>query len=112
MYRLRFLRCSVSCISYLTGLSPSKDDKKCTKYENCKETIFNVCIKCENGYYLNKKEEKCILQTEDLMHCKEVMDGKTCNICEDDFFFDEEKKCIDTNYCQASDEFGICEKCL
>ena len=91
---------------YLTS-----EDKQCTKTQNCKESIFNTCTKCDIGYYLDKKEEKCILQSGDLLHCKEVLDGKNCNICDDDFYFSEDKKCVNTNYCKKVGELGICESC-
>jgi len=35
--------------------------------ENCKESIFGNCITCITGYYYNKKIDKCIEKTDNLI---------------------------------------------
>ena len=105
-------RWDATCEKCKEGYFLSSEDKKCTKTENCKEVIFDKCIKCDLGYYLDIKEEKCFRQSGDLFHCKEVIDGKNCINCDDDFYFDEEKKCSNSNYCLKSGELGICETCI
>ena len=100
-----------TCEKCKEGFYLTSEDKKCTKTENCKESLFDTCTKCDVGYYLNKKEEKCFPQKDDLLHCKEVINGEECYICDDNYFFDEENKCVDTNYCKRSGEFHQCENC-
>ena len=86
-------------------------DKKCISTENCYESIFDVCIKCNKYYYLDKKESKCKVKTDIFDHCKETMDGKTCDICDDGYYFDDDKNCIDVNFCSKGKNGFICEKC-
>ena len=87
-------------------------DKKCTKTENCKESIYGKCIECTKGFYLDKKEEKCKQQNGKLSYCKESIDNKNCNICENNYFFDEEDKCVSTKFCKKGDSSGKCIECI
>lgn len=43
-------------------------------------------------------------------HCLESIDDKTCNICNKDYYFDENGKCIAINNCLRDINF-ICEEC-
>ena len=36
-------------------------DRKCSRTEYCSESIFRTCTSCNYLYYLNKKENKCLL---------------------------------------------------
>ena len=87
-------------------------DKKCTKIENCKESIYEKCIECNKGFYLDKKEEKCKQQVGKLSYCKESIDNKNCNICENNYFFDEEDNCVLTKFCKKGDSSGKCIECI
>jgi len=87
-------------------------DKKCTKVENCYQSTFDICTKCNNGYYLNKKENKCLFQDEIFGNCLQTLDGKTCDVCEEDFYFNEENKCNAINFCSKSKNNYSCEKCI
>lgn len=58
-----------------------------------------------------KKEEKCKNQTETFDYCLESIDGKTCDKCEDNYYLDENKKCIAVNNCLKSRNLYQCEKC-
>ena len=51
---------------------------------------------------INKKDEKCLLQDNQLYHCQETIDGKNCDKCIDEYFLNEELKCINTNYCKKA----------
>ena len=86
-------------------------DKKCTKTENCSESNYDLCSKCISGYYLDKKKEKCIKQEKEFLHCKLTLDSKKCEECDDDYFFDEEKKCTNTKFCLKS-ENNKCNECI
>lgn len=106
-------------IDYLKGRCEScdenyfltKGDKTCTKTEFCYETIFGNCILCIEGFYLNKKEEKCYYKTDTIFtFCQKTLDGKYCDICDDGFYFDENRNCVDSNFCSESLN-AYCKKC-
>ena len=99
------------CIECEEGFFKNYGDSKCSKTEYCYESIFGVCIKCSDYYYLNKIEDKCIEQNGFFQHCKETLDGKTCNLCEENYYFDENGKCIWTNYCAEEGIYGKCKRC-
>ena len=106
-------------IDYLNGKCESCDenyyfnegDKLCSKIENCYESIFGICILCNKGFYLNIKDGKCINKTEtNFTFCKQTLDGKNCDICDDGYYFDENDNCVNSNFCSESSD-GICKKC-
>ena len=41
------------------GYFLGEGEKQCSPTHFCSESVFGVCIKCNFGYYLNKKEAKC-----------------------------------------------------
>ena len=89
----------------------SEDDKKCTKIENCGETIFGNCISCKKGFYLDKNEEKCFNKTNTkFSFCKETLFGQ-CDKCDDGLYFDENGNCTSSNFCSESFD-GKCKKCI
>ena len=89
-----------------------KGDNKCIKTENCYESSFGTCKKCINGFYLDKKEEKCKKQNGIFENCQQTIDSNTCNICDDNYFLDQEGKCGKSNFCAKFGNDGICEKCV
>ena len=89
----------------------NKGDKKCSNIENCYESSYGKCKKCNSGYYLNKKDEKCLLQDNQLYYCQETIDGQNCDKCDTDYYLDKEGKCVSTNYCSKSENFK-CVECL
>ena len=93
------------------GYYLTKKDNKCTNTENCYESTFGTCKKCINKYYLNKKDEKCYPQEQNFEHCKITIDGKKCDSCDDNYFFDDDGKCTEINFCSKSLNNGICEEC-
>ena len=101
-----------TCEKCLDGYFLSSQDKKCIKTENCFESIYDKCIKCNKGYYLDKSDGKCQEQNNKLLYCKEVLDGKNCHICEEDYYFDQEGNCVNSNYCEKMGNSGICNKCV
>ena len=100
------------CTECKNGYYLSEDDNKCTTTENCSESIYGVCRKCIYGYYLYKKQQKCIKQEGVFENCQESLNGETCDICDEDFFFDEEGLCCGTNYCAEKGEYYRCKKCI
>ena len=97
------------CENCFDGYFLNSEDKKCTKTENCKESIFDKCILCDKGYYLDKREGKCKEQKGNMLYCKEAIDDESCNICEDNYFFDDEGNCTNTNFCKNRGELGYCK---
>ena len=101
------------CMSCQDGYYYSYSDKKCTKDENCEKSSFGVCKECKSGYYLDKKQQKCIWGTGTLSfsNCKISNNGSKCDECYDDYYFDQEGKCVHTNYCSKGQGFK-CEMCI
>ena len=88
-------------------------DKRCSHSKKCFQSVFGKCIKCNMGYYLDIRTEECIVQNDIFIHCKESIDGKTCEVCDDNYYFNENKTCISINYClKESNEYNKCEKCI
>ena len=94
------------------GFYRNYGDQRCTKTQNCYESVFGVCTKCGDFYYLNRLEDKCIEQNGFFAFCKETLDGKKCNLCEENYHFDEEGKCIWVNFCAEEGVIGKCKRCV
>ena len=99
------------CYSCKSGYYLNSYDKKCTKILNCAESLNGNCIRCNYGYYLNKKKEECILQSGIFLDCKISNEGTKCDECINDYYFDEEGKCVYTNYC-SNGQREKCNKCI
>ena len=91
-------KCDECKDGYYLGLT----DKKCTQTEHCDISSNGDCQKCHNYYYLDKSQKKCFLASENFINCKVSNDGTKCDECHDDNFFDDEGKCIESNYCSKS----------
>ena len=65
----------------------NRGDKKFIKIENCKDSIFGIWISCNNKYYLDKKENICREQKNNLLYCKESLDNENWEICQDGGLF-------------------------
>ena len=89
----------------------NEGDKRCSDVENCYKSNYNNCIKCISGFYLDKKDNKCKKQESNFLNCLQTIDGLTCDKCDDDYFFDEENKCVPTKFCLRSSKFE-CEECI
>ena len=100
------------CQECKSGYYLNFDEPKCSQTENCAESTFGICKKCIYGYYLNKKEQKCIKQEGKFEYCKESLDGKSCDVCDEDFYFDEEGNCSGVNYCSIRGIYYKCKKCI
>ena len=66
----------------------------------------------KNVINIIKKEDKCKEQKGVFEHCKESINGKNCDICEEDYFFDEEGNCTSYKFCSKKGEYNSCEKCI
>ena len=86
-------------------------EKKCIKTENCKESFLEDCLECKNGYYLDKLNNKCEMKFDDFILCKQSIDNKTCDICNNNNYFDEDGICSPTKYCSKQKNF-TCLKCI
>ena len=93
------------CKKCENGFFLNANDKKCIKTENCAESSYGVCTLCKNGYYLDKKNEICVERNEQFLNCLETIDGKVCEKCEKGYYFTEDEK----KYCV---EVNYCKKGL
>ena len=99
------------CFACEDGYNINGGDRKCTKIENCYESKYGICVSCNYGYFLNKKENKCYPKTGELLYCKQSLDGKTCDLCDEFSYFDENGFCVNNNFCSESIN-ETCTKCI
>ena len=81
------------CQTCKEGYYLNYGDSKCTTTENCYESAYDICTKCNIKYYLDKTDSKCKEQSGVFEFCQLTVDGKTCDICDDNYYFDENGKC-------------------
>ena len=77
-------------------------ENKCLKTENCAESLFENCISCKDGFYLDYSKGECLEKYDNFTLCKQAFDNKTCELCENYNYFDGNKICIPFNYCSKS----------
>ena len=99
-----------NCMNCEDGYELQLKDYKCTKLNHCEESIFNNCISCDPTYNYNMKEDKCVMKELDLTYCKISIDGKNCDICDNDYYFDDTGICMSSPFCSESFYFK-CTKC-
>ena len=97
-------------------------DNKCSKYEHCIDSgNWDICEECEDGYFFNRRLDKCIEQNENFTNCK-ISDWNEdfCVFCKKNFYvskFDNlcysNENITDIFYkCSISDESGeYCAQC-
>ena len=81
------------------------DQKKCVNIPGCErfEKNSNYCEVCENKYYLDKSNKKCILRT--ALYCEEQQPNKDeCVKCEPQFYLDS----FDSNICKPHKNVENC----
>ena len=102
-----------TCSKCKEGFYLNKGDNRCTEIKNCYESSFGICNGCIPGYYFDTKNNKCKKQEESFIHCKKTLDGKICDICEDNYYLTEDGECSETNFCSKINlDNGKCEKCI
>ena len=87
------------------------DDKKCIKTEYCRKSIYGNCILCDLGLYFNKKENKCLFKVGFISYCDISLDGIKCDICNEYSYMSEDGICVLTKYCSES-YYEKCTKCI
>ena len=100
------------CSSCKEGYYFNIGDRKCIKTQYCQQSSFGICNKCIKNYYLDKKEDKCKEQNGNFLNCALTINGKNCDICDNDYYFNEEGRCIEINYCAKEEGTLKCEKCI
>lgn len=100
------------CSKCKEGFYLNKIDNRCIATEHCLESSYGECLQCTYDYYLDKLNNKCKKQEGIFSYCKLTIDGKSCDICNEGYYFDEEGNCTEINFCSKSGENGKCEKCI
>ena len=90
------------CSACEEGYFLNTGDKKCVQVEHCYKSSFGVCTQCEKNYVLNKNDEACIEKNNEYLNCKITLNNKTCDECDEGFYFSEDGKCVKTKNCQVS----------
>ena len=98
------------CLYCETGYYFGNYDKKCTKTQNCLESIYEECKTCRWGYYLDKRDNKCYKSEGILLNCKEISDEKKCTKCDDNFYLSKDGFCVKTNNCIKTINL-LCDEC-
>ena len=57
-----------------------------------------------------KNEEKCQLIEDSFVFCKQTIDGKTCDLCKNNYYLAEDGQCTDTIMCSKTEK-GKCIQC-
>ena len=99
------------CQTCEEGYYLNTGDKKCSRIENCNESIYGNCVSCYIGYFLNKKNNTCLLKINNFLYCKESLDGENCELCDEMTYLDENNTCALSKYCLYSLN-GKCQKCI
>lgn len=99
------------CKSCQEGYYLNSGDSKCIKTQYCHESSYGVCTKCSMSYYLDKSTQECKMKDSNWLYCQQTVDGKNCDICDEDAYFDDEGKCVAVNNCAKGAPYAKCEKC-
>ena len=100
------------CSKCKEGFYLNKGDNRCIEIENCYESSFGECQSCIYDYYLDKLDNKCKKKEGIFSNCKQTINGKTCDICSEGYYFDEDGNCSEINFCSKIGDYGKCEKCI
>lgn len=87
-------------------------DYKCIRTQNCSESSFGICSKCVDGYYFDRKKNECKIKDKTFQFCKETIDGIKCDLCDNGYYLSEDERCTNTNYCSKVNDNNQCEKCI
>ena len=98
------------CSECNKGYYLNKGDFKCIEKENCGFSLLGECISCAEGYYLNKKNNKCERIDNSFYNCKQTIDGKNCDICNENYYIADDGQCSDTLMCSKTEK-GKCKIC-
>ena len=93
------------CVECQEGYYLNSGDFKCINKSNCKFSTFEICDECSKFYYLNTMPGNCEGENENFKNCKINLDGINCESCNEKFYFDENKRCISCNYCAKGDDY-------
>ena len=95
--------CEICSDNFYLGL-----DHRCSLIEHCIYSFNeNICEECEEGYYYNKTNNKCILAKNGFENCKIVnYNDVSCSKCKDDFYLNKTD-----NLCYSNQQSGNFYKC-
>ena len=60
-------------------------------------------------YYLNKKNNTCLIKQNNFSYCSQTLDGEKCELCDENTYLDEKGGCAYSKYCVESLN-GRCQK--
>ena len=66
-------------------------DGKCINIENCAESTLGICKKCTSGFYLDKTDDLCKEKKEYFSRCAETLDGEKCSKCDKGYYLLEKE---------------------
>ncbi len=102
----------------------TEGDRKCIETDKCFEARFSQCVTCISDYYLDIKDgnkcKPCSPNEEDenknynFLFCKQSEDGNVCSMCQENYYMDENHKCLSSNFCKKKNENGLdqCVECI
>ena len=109
------------CLKCIEGYFLGEKDGKCSQVEGCVLSENEKrCLECDDVYYcLNVKDGQCYEKDEIYeegekfyFRCNKTNEeGTACEICEDNYFLDENGLCVDIEHCIDKKD-GICQDCL
>ena len=110
----QFYKCSYTdkegnlCTICKDGYYLGRDDKKCTKIENCKlSENENKCLECDEDYCLDASKQICIdnyhldITKKHYFACiRTNEEGTSCEKCQEGYEVNEEGYCVDVEQCE------------
>ena len=94
------------CEKCISGYYLTKYGESCTPEINCHygSKLLGICTVCEENYYIDISDGKCMPNTEDdeFKYCQKA--NKLCIDCIVGYFIDKENMCSTTANCEYSEE--------
>ena len=119
---------SLNCIESENGICKKCEegyhlglDNNCINIEKCiYSSTLGLCIECENNYYYDENENKCILGINQYKNCKKSYPyDNYCEKCKDDYYLLlTDRICYNNNEegplykCAISNDGTECSKCI
>lgn len=113
------LKAGERCDRCVKGFYVSKNDGKCSDVEFCGVAEEGKCLKCKDGYCLDKGTNTCVKNTvineekKFLYNCLvSNKKGSKCAECAGNYTLTEDGFCYNDFQCEDLNDDGVCEKCI